>query len=420
MRGLARLLCAVLLAGGLAACSGDGGEGGAATAGPGTLDVWVMRDSAPDDLIERVNAEVEAAHPGLTVRVQVLDWEGRDVKWKTALAGDDPPDVLEMGNTDVLTYAASGALAELKPADYENSGTWLKGLADAGGYEGKLYGVPYYGGTRVVIYRKDLFEKAGIDSEPATLAELRQAAEKLMKANPGEDFSGLYFPGRYQYGALPFVFDAGGQIAAKEGTAWKGMLSTPQSQQGLRNWADLVKAVSKAPLDVDTDADRFVDALGQGHTGMIIGQAWMMRGLGEKYPKLADQLGAFPVPGVNGTMPVFIGGSNLVVSAGSQAPAIATEWVKLITGTKYQTELARSGLLPNSTSLEGVVEGVTAVQMKAAARSWFTPQSTQWSNVDNAQVLQDMFQAIASGEKSVAEAAATADKKIAEILNATG
>ncbi|GLW07995.1 sugar ABC transporter substrate-binding protein [Microtetraspora sp. NBRC 13810] len=418
MRHVSGLLCAVLLLGGLTACATE--PSGTAQEAPSTLDVWVMRDSAPDTLIEQVNAELRAAHPGLTVKVQVLDWEGRDVKWKTALAGDNPPDVLEMGNTDVLTYAASGALAEVRPDAFENSGTWLKGLTDAGTYEGRLYGVPYYGGTRVVIYRKDLWEKAGLKDEPGSLAELREAANALIRANPAEDFSGLYFPGRYQYAALPFVFDTGGAIAVKEGTAWKGQLSTPRSQQGLRNWADLVREVSKAPLDVDTDGNRFVDALGQGHTGMIIGQAWMMRGLTEKYPDLAGQLGAFPVPGVNGTMPVFIGGSNLVLSAGGDAAAPGTEWIRLITGAKHQATLAGSGLLPNSTSLAGAVEGVTAVQMTAAAKSWFTPQSTQWSNVDNAQVLQDMFQAIASGQKTVAEAAATADGKLAEILNAAG
>ena len=79
--------------------------------------------------------------------------------------------------------------------------------------------------------------------------------------------AGLYFPGRYQYAALPFVYDAGGAIAKRSGDKWTASLSSPQSQTGLTNWADFVKAVSKAPTDADET--NISDVLGQGHAGMI-------------------------------------------------------------------------------------------------------------------------------------------------------
>src|SRR4026207_1990319 len=68
------------------------------SSGPVTLNVWLMKDSAPDSLIVALNKEFEAPHPNVTVKAQTLEWGGRDVKWKTALASDNPPDVLEMGN----------------------------------------------------------------------------------------------------------------------------------------------------------------------------------------------------------------------------------------------------------------------------------------------------------------------------------
>jgi len=383
--------------------------------GPVTLNVWLMKDSAPDAVVSAINAEFQAAHPNVTVKAQILDWDGRDVKWKTALASDNPPDVLEMGNTDVLAYSASGGLADLTGKTFENSDTWLKGLTEAGSYNGKLYGVPYYGGDRVVIYRKDLWQAAGLTAEPTTLAELKDAGAKLM-AKGGKDFSGLYFPGRYQYAALSFVYDAGGTIATQSGEKWTAGLSSAQAQQGLTNWADFIKAVSKAPADVDEA--NLQDVLGQERTAMIIGQAWMVGQIKNKYPKIADQLAAFPMPGTQGTMPVFLGGSNLVSAAGSKHPELAYEWIKMMAGTKYQTQLGQAGLMPNTTSLESAVTGITLIQLKAASRSWFTPTSTQWSNVDNAKVLMDMLQAIASGDKTVAEAAAEADQKINDMLNA--
>ena len=410
-RAIVAVTVAALATTAMAGCSSAPPE----STGPVTLNVWLMKDSAPDVLIASLNEEFEAANDNVTVQVQILDWDGRDVKWKTALASDNPPDVLEMGNTDVLAYSASGGLADLTDREFENKATWLKGLTEAGSYNGKLYGVPYYGGDRVVIYRKDLWSAAGLGAEPTTLVQLKEAGAKLM-ANGGPEFSGLYFPGRYQYAALSFVYDTGGTIATQSGDTWKASLSSPQAQAGLTNWADFIKAVSKAPADVDET--NLQDVLGQEKTAMIIGQAWMVNQIKSKYPDIADQLAAFPMPGTQGTMPVFLGGSNLVVSAGSRNADLAYEWVKTMTGTKYQTQLGQAGLMPNTTSLESAVTGITLIQLKAANRSWFTPTSTQWSNVDNAKILMDMLQAVASGDKSVADATAEADKKINDILNA--
>jgi N,N'-diacetylchitobiose transport system substrate-binding protein len=410
-----RRLAATIALVAVAAAAGCGSSEPADDNGPKTLNVWLMKDSAPDAVVSQINDEFRTAHPNVTVKTQILEWDGRDVKWKTALASNTPPDVLEMGNTDVLSYAASGALADLTGRTFENQATWLQGLKDAGTYDGKLYGVPYYGGDRVVIYRKDLWQAAGLTTAPTTLADLQAAGAKLMAAG-GKDFSGLYFPGRYQYAALPFVYDTGGAIATKSGDKWAASLSSPQSQAGLDNWATFVKAVSKAPADADET--NIADVFGKGHTAMIIGQGWMVGSIAKTYPKLKDQIAAFAMPGTSGPMPVFLGGSNLAASAGGKNADLAYEWIKLMTGAKYQTTLAKGGLLPNTTSLSSAVTGITAVELQAAAKSWFTPTSTKWSDVDNAKTLMDMLQAIASGHASVADAAKQADATVNQMLNA--
>jgi N,N'-diacetylchitobiose transport system substrate-binding protein len=409
-----RLAAAVALVA-IASVAACGSDKPADANGPTTLNVWLMKDSAPDAVVTQINDEFRTAHPNVTVKTQIMDWDGRDAKWKTALASNTPPDVLEMGNTDVLSYAASGALADLTGKTFENQATWLQGLKDAGTYDGKLYGVPYYGGDRVVIYRKDLWQKAGLTAVPTTLADLQHAGAKLMAAG-GEDFSGLYFPGRYQYAALPFVYDTGGAIATRTGDKWTASLSSPQSIAGLTNWASFVKAVSKAPTDADET--NISDVFGQGHTAMIIGQGWMVGSIAKTYPKLKAQIAAFAMPGTNGPMPVFLGGSNLVASAGGKNGDLAYEWIKLMTGAKYQTTLAQGGLLPNTTSLSSAVTGITAIELQAAAKSWFTPTSTKWSDVDNAKTLMDMLQAIASGHASVTDAAKKADATVNQMLNA--
>ncbi|AHH96634.1 N,N'-diacetylchitobiose transport system substrate-binding protein [Kutzneria viridogrisea] len=409
-----RALAALSLLG-LSACSVSAAE---PSAPAGALTVWLMADSAPPGVVAEVNKQFQTLHPGVRVTVQTIAWSGRATRWEAGMASATPPDVVEMGNSDVVAYAVGGKLTDLSGRDFENSETWLAGLREAGTSSGKLYGVPYYGGARVVIYRKDLWQRAGLGQPPGTVAELRADALRLMAANPAPDFSGLSLPGRYQYAGLSFVFDAGGSIATQRDGKWVGALSTAKSVTGLQNWLSLATAVSRVPADADETTN--VDQLGTGRAAMVIGQGSTAAQVAQKYPQLGEQLGVFPLPGVSGPAPVFLGGSNLVVPKTTQRTALAAEWIKLITGTQYEGLLGQSGLVPNSSALSTMVGGITAVELAAAQHSWFTPASPRWSAVDNANIVQNMFQSIRSGWVTPAAAAATADEKITQLLNSTG
>ncbi len=204
---------------GLAACGTSGssttasGSGGASQSAQGkVLTVWLMNGSAPTTLVTTLNTEFRASHPGAVVHYQVQQWDGIVEKLTNALASDDPPDVIEMGNTQTAKFAQSGALMDLtdKRADL-GGGTsadsssadeaWLGGLNDSSIWDKKLYAVPFYAGNRVIIYNKDQFTKAGID--PATITskdKLIAAAKKLQTTYSSvADYSGLYIPGQNWY-----------------------------------------------------------------------------------------------------------------------------------------------------------------------------------------------------------------------------
>ena len=98
-------------------------------------------------------------------------------------------------------------------------------LVEAGTYDGRFYGVPYYGGARIVVYRKDLFEKAGLEV-PTTIEEFVDAGKALQADNADvPNFSGIYFPGRNWQAMLSFIWDAGGDIAVDEDGEWVGELA---------------------------------------------------------------------------------------------------------------------------------------------------------------------------------------------------
>ena len=324
-----------------AAACGSGNSSDSASGGSGNtqakdITVWLMNGSAPDAVIKRVNAQFNQAHPNTKVNIQIQQWDGIQEKTTTALAGNNPPDVLEIGSTLVSKFADSGGLEDLsgKKADLGGD-TWLQGLTDAGTLDGKLYGIPYYAGDRAVLYRKDLFAKAGITTLPTDRAGFVATMAKLQaKYGSDKQFSALYFPGQYWYAALPFIWDEGGEVAVQDNGQWKGALDSPQSQAGLSALKDIVTKYSKAPVNGNENDNDPAVPLGEGKAGMIIDAGWKVGTVEKAHPALKGQIGVFPVPSKNAgqTAPVFLGGSNLAVSAGSDAPDLAYEWIKILAG----------------------------------------------------------------------------------------
>ena len=412
-----------------AACGSGGNSPESASGDSGNtqakdITVWLMNGSAPDAVIKRVNAQFNQAHPNTQVKIQIQQWDGIQEKTTTALAGNNPPDVLEIGSTLVSKFADSGGLEDLSSKKADLGGdTWLQGLTDAGTLDGKLYGIPYYAGDRAVLYRKDMFAKAGISTLPTDRAAFVSTMAKLQaKYGSDKQFSALYFPGQYWYAALPFIWDEGGEVAVQDNGQWKGALDSPQSQAGLSALKDIVTKYSKAPVNGNENDNDPAVPLGEGKAGMIIDAGWKVGTVEKAHPQLKGQIGVFPVPSKNAgqTAPVFLGGSNLAVSAGSDAPELAYEWIKILAGTKAQTDLATTGgVIPNSTSLLTLhaKDPVLSVFDLAAKNSRSTPSTPKWANVESGTVLQDMLVSIFSGKKSVADATTDATEAITKTLN---
>jgi N,N'-diacetylchitobiose transport system substrate-binding protein len=187
----------------LAVAAGVGGGAvpgivSAASASGGTLTVWLMTGDSTTTVTNAVSAQFEKDYPGWTANVEVQQWSGITAKVLTSLASSTPPDVMELGNTDVAEYAASGGLTNLTAdkSQFANSSNWLSGLEGPAEFDGGLYGIPELGGDRVVIYNKAMFKAAGITKLPTDLTELLGdgAALKAHYSNV-KDFSAFYLPG---------------------------------------------------------------------------------------------------------------------------------------------------------------------------------------------------------------------------------
>jgi len=394
---------------------GGTGEGGA-------LRLWLNGGDTPDDFVKFAIGEFTKAHPDVKVTFERQQWTGIVEKLTTALSSSDSPDVIELGNTQAQAFEAAGALEDLTAQKAALGGDdLLQSLVEAGTYNGKFYGVPYYAGARVVLYRKDLFEKSGI-AIPTTIDELMAAATKLKADNASTpNFSGMYLPGKNWFAALPFIWVNGGDIAVQDGGSWKGVLDSDQSVQGLTEYQKFVEQTSGAPKDGDDSKDYL--AFCNGEVGMMPAPGWKPGQIINKddgCPAMEANIGAFAMPGLTTgtTSPAFLGGSNLAVSAKSKNPELANELLQILVSKDYQKQFADQGTVPALKSLLGDITGSDAAtaQAKAAQNSRFVPSSENWAAVEASNILPDMLVAISGGADVKAEAA-KADSAIEAILN---
>jgi len=408
-----------------AACGGSSGSSNNNSSNQtATLTVWLMNGSAPQSVIDEVNADFKSKYPNVTVNVEIQQWGDIGTKLDTALPGNTPPDVVELGNTLVAKYAAAGALEDItgKKTGFDNSATWLQSLTDSCTQAGKLYCVPYYAGSRAIIYRKDFFASAGV-TPPDSMDGLLTVGQKLMDAHKSDpSFSALYYPGKYWYAALPFVWDFGGDIATQSGGKWSGALSSSSSQQGLTTLSNLVSKLSRA--DKTGDEAKQDAAFAQGHIAMIIANGWEVGVITDPKagnPALKDQLGAFPSHNAGQTAPVFLGGSDLGVASRSKHQDLANAWIATLTGNKHMAEMATvGGVIPNTTSMLSLGTGINSIFFSAAKNSKFVPNSQNWASVENANVLPDMLVKIFTKQMGVADATKSASDRITTILNGGG
>jgi N,N'-diacetylchitobiose transport system substrate-binding protein len=393
-----------------------------------SITVWLMEDARDNwgEVVNSATSTFKAAHPGVDVNVQYQTWGSILTKFDASLAGNNAPDVIELGNSQVSKYMAAGAFRQIVPRNYPNAATWLPGLKASCTYRGRTYCVPYYAGARAVIYRKDYYRAAGIRTTPKTLDQFQAAGLKLMRHYRGQQgFSALYMPGKYWYAGLSFVYDYGGAVARFRNGRWVGTLDSPQAVRGLTRWKTIARALSKANRTGDENNPEQAIVFSKGRVASFIGNGWEWpHALNAKTgnPSLASVMGAYPMPShTKGKfLPTFLGGSDLGIPRSSQNASLAADWIKAFTSTPSMQRLATVGkVIPNTTRLANIHASnpQLAPFAKAAKYSWFVPTSPNWANVESANVLQNMLVSILTGRSSVQSAGRSASRQITQILN---
>jgi len=398
-----------------AGCAGSGGTdpgGGAATDEKRTLTVWLMDGSAPETLTTALHDEFEKANKNVTIKYEIQEWNGIQDKLTTALASQEPPDVIELGNTQAPAFASEGVLTDLT-GDVKalNGGQWLDSLKASGEWDGKQFSTPFYAANREVLYRTDMFEQAGITAPPTSREEWLDAIAKLKaKFGGSKTFQPLYLPGQNWYALLSFIYDEGGDIAEKDGTEFTATMTSQEAKAGLQFYKELVETSgTTAPKDNDEQNPEQAGIFGQGEVAMMIALPWEADTATKDKPELKEKISAFPIPSKNAgeTAPVFQGGSNLAVPVNSANADLAKDYLKLLLSDKYQTQLAEAGMVPGaSTDLSPLAANPISKAMADASKNGrAVPATPTWATIEAGQnPLKDMLTAFLTGAKSLDDA----------------
>jgi N,N'-diacetylchitobiose transport system substrate-binding protein len=382
-----------------------------------TVTIWLMKDSVSADFLDRFKKSYEEEHPSIELEFKIQSWSGIGPKVSAALQGDDTPDVIEVGNTQVAQYAESGELRDLTLESMRDLGSeeWLPGLAVPGSIDGIQYGIPWYAANRVVIYNKDLFEQAGIKSPPKTRNEWIEDS-RLLNRNGNQ---GIYLAGQNWYVLAGFIWDEGGDLAADKGGEWEGSLDTPAAIKGMTFYKE-IQSFGSGPKNADEEHPPQTDVFAKGDVAQIISVPGSAKLIEQKNPELKGKLGYFPIPGTTVRNPgsVFTGGSDLIVPEKADSGMAGIEVIKALAGAKWQADLARTmSYVPNKTSLAHVIEGQegTAAMAEGARRGRATPNSPQWAAVEVENPIKPYMSAVLRGGDPLAEARAASERITAEL-----
>lgn len=395
----------------------------------GTLRVWLFQEVNNDpkkQVVDSVVAEFEKAHEDTDVKVEYIPVETRAQRIKAAFNDpDSAPDLIEYGNTDTAGYVKDGGLADIT----EEFKAWDEAkdtdptARQSVTVDGKIYGAPYFVGVRALYYRTDVFDELGLDA-PKTQAELISTAKEIHNARP--ELYGIAVGGAYTYGAMPFIWAHGGELATGKGGSYASAIDSPEAQKGIEAYTSLFGDDNcPAAKCAGMGGNDTVTAFASGKAAMAIGGDFSHAAV--EAGKVKGKYAVVPLPGVEegSIAPAFAGGNNLGVLKSTTHRTLSVDLMKRLASKKTQGTLFDfMGFLPTFSDVRDQVAAkekfVKPFVETLAADTKFVPASPAWAQIDSSQVLPTMFQEIVSGKKDVEKASADAAKKMNEAFGSVG
>ncbi|WP_030971141.1 extracellular solute-binding protein [Streptomyces sp. NRRL S-1824] len=387
----------------------------------GTLRVWLFQEvgnKPKEQVVDAAVADFEKTHKGAKAEIEYIPVDTRAQRIKAAF--NDPksaPDLIEYGNTDTAGYVKDGGLADVSEEfaawdEAKDTDPTAKQSVTVGG---KVYGAPLFVGVRALYYRTDIFKDLGIEP-PKSQAELMSTAKKIHKKKP--ELYGLAVGGAYTYGAMPFIWANGGELATESGGTYKAAINSDRARKGIEAYTSLFgDSNCPAAKCAAMGGNATVTAFASGKAAMAIGGDFSHAAV--EAGSVKGKYAVVPLPGASegSIAPAFAGGNNIGVLKSSSHRTLAVDLMKSLTGKQTQEKLFDAmGFLPTYTDVRATVAQkepfVEPFVKTLGAGAKFVPASPGWGQIDSSLILPTMFQEIVSGRKDVAQASDDAAKKM--------
>jgi len=254
-------------------CSSGGGGGGGG-GGDKNITFWLSEDVA-----QRVNAIQQIVNrfqqqSGIKVELSAIAEDQLATQVQSASAAGTLPDVMGPMSLGFVQQLATDDLADADAAnavvDSLGRDTFSERALSLVESDGKPMGVPSDTWTQLLVYRKDLFQKAGLQT-PDTLDKILAAATKLKQGGQngivaatkaGDSFTQQTF----EY----FALANGCQLTDDQGTI---QLTSPQCVATFKFYDDMIKNGSaKGGQDVDTTRAAYF----AGKAAMIVWSSFLL------------------------------------------------------------------------------------------------------------------------------------------------
>ncbi len=335
------------LAGGLAAaglvftsgCAGAGSLG----ASDNEVTIALVSNSQMTDAQE-LSSEFEKENPGTKLKfVTLSENQARAKITMSAAMGGSEFDVAMISNFETPQWARDGWLHNLSeyarntPGYDEND--FISSLRESLSYEGNMYAVPFYGESSFLMYRKDLFEQAGIevDQNPdyqPTWPEVAQWAETLKT----DDRAGICLRGKPGWGEVLAPLDTvintfGGRWFDEQ---WNAQLDSPEVNKAVNFYVDTVKNFGELGA-ASTGFQECANLFGQGQTAMWYDATSAVSVLEDpkEYPDLVGKIGYLPAPIVEKPNSGWLYTWALGIPKGAKNPDGAWKFISWMTSKDY-------------------------------------------------------------------------------------
>ena len=355
-KSMAMFLGLVLLVG-LTACSSNASNGASSdqpsqSAGAGSeektkISYWTV-DRHDSDYIKQKIDEFNAFNKDNIEVEYVVKADDYAQALDLSFTANQAPDVFRVKEGTIQMYYKKGYMAPIDKYLTEEQKQEFMAMADLNQFDGKMYSLPNYGNTMRLIYNKDLFEKAGIQNPPTSLAEMVEDAKLLTEA--GKDIGAYGF-------ALPFkspnsAWDRSARVIAEMSGFGGFGFDFKTARYDFAGFKEIAKAFKQMYDDGSTipgmealDIDPLRAQFAEGKIGMYLSYSSEPGVYKTQFPAKIDWAAA-PAPTIDGTVKGasgFLGGQWLAISAASDKKDAAWKFINYMYGDQILQDYHEQG-----------------------------------------------------------------------------